>query len=546
MKIEKLLLGLFASFLMVGCSQNDDLPNGGEEAKGKDSYISIKINSGMTGSRANDGFEEGTGKESEVKHVHFFFFDANDNAFPVPVPKDAAGNLVDNKIDISGSSYNYIKAIGLTGASQQGSIEKILDAVVVFKVQNNTYPSSVIAVLNWDYNGSALNKEELINKLIEEKDAIATDCFIMSNSVYKSSDWKTVFDATRISSANFAPTATEAKTDAKSIKIYVERLAVKVTATVDQQATNYENIGTDGEPIHVFKVTDATDVGTNDIYAKLLKWDINTTTKQSYLVKHLEKSWNENNPYIGWNDANNFRSYFAISATQQSFNTSFEWTKIPNEFGVADYCLENDGTTEPTNILVKAQLGTLNNKTFVPQTIYQWYSVYYTSLVDLQKAVKEAVREKITLESSNISVTPMFNNTNPDAHLAYQVKIGVADGTYYKAGSTTEVLTTQELNSIFNDLPTAKVWTDGATYYYTKIQHNADPLHNAVIRNHAYRVSINGVKGLGTPVYTPTPGGGEEPIIPEPVVPEETETYIAAKINVLSWKLVNNNVVLGQ
>lgn len=558
MKIERLLLGLFASFLMVGCSQNDDLPNGGEEAKGKDSYISIKINSDVTGSRTADGFEEGTGKENKVNHVHFFFFDDLGQAFNVPVPTATTadeGTAVLNNIVQEGSAYNYIKATGMTETTQTGSVEKILDAVIVFKVQNSIYPSSVIAVLNWDYSGEGLNKQALMDKLIEETTAITTDDsnkgFIMSNSVYKSSDWQNTLDATEISSANFAATPADATTDAKAVKIYVERLAVKVTATVDEDADDYLNVGTDASPIHVFKVADAPDVDDNtgtDIYARLLTWDINTTAETSNLVKHLDAAWNETNPYSGWNDYSKFRSYFAVPATQQSYNSQFTWSDIPNEFGVADYCLENTSTTHPTNILVKAQLGTVSNSTFTPQTIYQWYSVYYTSLDDLKAAVKDAVDEQITLDVDNISITPLYDNTNPDAYLAYQVKIGVATGDYLKPGSTTDKLTSEEIAAIFNGIPTAKVWTNGATYYFTKIQHYDNPQINAVIRNHAYRVSIEGVKGLGTPVYTPEGDDGEEPepIIPEPVLPEETETYIAAKINVLSWKIVNNNVVLGQ
>ena len=62
----------------------------------------------------------------------------------------------------------------------------------------------------------------------------------------------------------------------------------------------------------------------------------------------------------------------------------------------------------------------------------------------------------------------------------------------------------------------------------------------AVIRNHAYQLNVTEVKGLGTPV-----NGNTQPEIPEPVDPGATETYIAAQINVLSWRLVNNNVTLG-
>ena len=57
--------------------------------------------------------------------------------------------------------------------------------------------------------------------------------------------------------------------------------------------------------------------------------------------------------------------------------------------------------------------------------------------------------------------------------------------------------------------------------------------------------------GLGTPVYYPDGYKPEDstpdiPEIPDPVVPSDDETYLSAKINVLSWKIVNNDVTLGQ
>ena len=61
-----------------------------------------------------------------------------------------------------------------------------------------------------------------------------------------------------------------------------------------------------------------------------------------------------------------------------------------------------------------------------------------------------------------------------------------------------------------------------------------------VVRNHAYEVEFTGITGLGTPVYN----GGET--IPWPVEPDETESFISAKINVLSWHLINQSVTLGE
>lgn len=572
MKIERLLLGLFASFLMVGCSQNDDSPNVGEEAKGKDSYLSIRISSGMPGSRANGEFEAGVNnKENQVNSVLFFFFDKDGNAFNVPVPTETTatgGEEVLENILSNGSKDNYIKASGMTETSFTGDVneEKVLDAVVVFKVQNSTYPSSVIAVLNWDYTGVGLNKQALMNKLISEETAIVADTdadnenskiFVMSNSVYKSEDCQTTFDAKTVSPANFGVSPSDAKT--KAIDIHVERLAAKVNTTINTEKTLTNT--TD-----IFKVEDvqANIVEGKEIYAKLLNWDINTTASHSYLVKHLDAAWNsQTTPYDGWNDYENKRSYYAVAVPENTtventsektkFKSSFKWSNILNSFGSdytnADYCLENTNQTKPTNILVKAQLGTMEGNTFNAQTIYQWYSFYFTSLKELQDYVVEAVGDKIDIKSENVAVTSLYNSSAPDSHQAYQVKIGVASGTYYdKPGGT--VLTQDQINAIFNPLPAAKVWTDGATYYFTKILHHNDSDDTkdsySVIRNHAYKVSIEGVKGLGTPVYYPENEPGKTPEVPEPVVPDEKETYIAAKINVLSWKIVNNSVVLGQ
>ena len=58
-----------------------------------------------------------------------------------------------------------------------------------------------------------------------------------------------------------------------------------------------------------------------------------------------------------------------------------------------------------------------------------------------------------------------------------------------------------------------------------------------VVRNHSYRITINTMSGFGTPVYNP-----DEVI--DPVIPKDTETYLAARINVLSWRVVPSSVDL--
>ena len=107
-------------------------------------------------------------------------------------------------------------------------------------------------------------------------------------------------------------------------------------------------------------------------------------------------------------------------------------------------------------------------------------------------------------------------------------------------GSFETVDRNDELNALLAQSP-VQVRKDGMTYYYTPIRHLAQTKdkwgYYGVVRNHSYRVTIDTMSGFGTPVYNP----GE---IIDPVIPRDTETFLAARINVLSWRVVTSNVDL--
>lgn len=98
----------------------------------------------------------------------------------------------------------------------------------------------------------------------------------------------------------------------------------------------------------------------------------------------------------------------------------------------------------------------------------------------------------------------------------------------------------------------------GRTYYYTTLRHlwfptssfdtsentaaNEASLPGAnnigawgVVRNHLYKVTLNSIAGWGTPVYDP-----DKVIIP--VTPLDDQSYLAAQINVLQWRVVSQTV----
>lgn len=77
-------------------------------------------------------------------------------------------------------------------------------------------------------------------------------------------------------------------------------------------------------------------------------------------------------------------------------------------------------------------------------------------------------------------------------------------------------------------------WVDGQTSFYVNIKHanNGNTPLYGVVRNHIYDYTFDNVIGLGLPGNTP-----ENPV-------DETESYIAARLNVLNWKVVSNTVTL--
>lgn len=113
----------------------------------------------------------------------------------------------------------------------------------------------------------------------------------------------------------------------------------------------------------------------------------------------------------------------------------------------------------------------------------------------------------------------------------------------------------EQINAALAAAGGAKVWNSGSTYYYFDVRHLANPeftetgaaLETAkknqpgyygIVRNHVYKTTIKSITGLGTPVFRP-----DEIIIPEK--PADEFGYIAARINVLAWRIVNSNYDLN-
>lgn len=125
---------------------------------------------------------------------------------------------------------------------------------------------------------------------------------------------------------------------------------------------------------------------------------------------------------------------------------------------------------------------------------------------------------------------------------------------YQKVGEGTyKPVDIDYVNSFLVSVGGAKVWDDGNSYYYYELTHLGKTGEDAsgktftygVVRNHIYEVELNSVIGLGTPVLTYKDEKGSEiweKITPQKPTPDSY--FLGARLNILSWRVVNNSVNL--
>ncbi len=124
-------------------------------------------------------------------------------------------------------------------------------------------------------------------------------------------------------------------------------------------------------------------------------------------------------------------------------------------------------------------------------------------------------------------------------------------GKYVEVTGTELTSMTNALNSALETASSsgnASAFKGGEMYYTIRIQH-ANPIETTgleeanygVVRNHAYKVNVSQIKKIGYGIFDEKvttdvggTGGGDEP----------ESYYVGAQINVLSWKIVNQDVEL--
>lgn len=602
MKLKKYFFGMFACAALCACSNDDsDLSNDKPNVfTGDEAYINVRLmDAGNAMGRATNGdFEYGTADEHAVKSAHFYFYDQNKN-------------LVAQSNDWNGGNA--------VTENNDKNIEFKSNAIVVLRgLTEKNFPTYMVTVLNKPESFQPENTLDAMEKKLSEQDkeGIKTvqtsgedniNYFVMSTSSYKhatlTEEGATTcpYFVTEVTEDNFAATESAAKATTP-VEVYVERLAAKVTLTVDDEKLKDNKKTIEEGNRTLYKLSSATIAGTEnagggeEIYAELLGWKLNATAKYSCMMKNIDEAWTDQALGFTWNAANNYRSYWGKSFNYEGSTTNYSYpttaanyetnkTKYPlNYYSLSDnplalggiaYCAENTNSSTVVNanfpsavtgILLKAKVcdasgnaldlvrhkGLLYTKVqffnYVLNTLQgstQGLNAYIKKTDDTYEQIGNEFltwtnvadgKIKVTIDEKKVNLT---STEVTDKTMLY--KKGEGESQYSQITDLNE-LNTALANDAFKD---AIGYNGGLMYYNIPIEHlnetaSADGSipegKYGVVRNHYYKVTINKLENIGKGIFDPT----------EVIVPQEDDKYyyVSANINILSWKLVNQNVDL--
>lgn len=558
--MKKYFIIALAALGFAACAEKmNDGPSPEQTGELEQSYIAINLMSSELDTRAddqaptlNDGdLSDGIAAEHAVNTVHFFFFRQGApfavNAFPGTAP---------------GGTRNWQQATNVTFNDDldNDNISKESNVVLVLNNYKGQHPDQVVAVINWTPVDDFYTLDELRETLLD----LQVNGFVMSNSVYRSGEGK-VINATDIPGTY--PTEAEAKADGHPVDIYVERIAAKVTVNTPTASIDGKwDVGK--QWFDTGETSGLTTVGESQekVYVKIENWSLFNAHTKSNLIKSIDPSWTDDALGLNWNDSPRFRSYWAAADTYTGSSDDyinknvFNWTN-GELLGGALYCGENTAPSAEarTKLILKGKLVDAKDNSL---ELVKWNGQEMVKVENLKKAVAAQLQylvysytytsqdDKTTYTYSPITYEDIecisgANDGAPDNVKKYQVffqlKTGLNKNWAVKSGDEWVYKDDSQLNTYLSEniLP-ATVYADGQTYYYVDIKHLGTAGNKAeygIVRNHIYDIEIQSIKGYGTPVFIP----GDDIVVPETPI-EEEGVYVAAKINVLSWRVVKQGV----
>lgn len=574
MKISKLFPFACVALMMTACASDKEEIGGGTKPGSDPQYLAVNIvNVGATPTtRANaDDYEDGTTAESKINKVRFYFF--NGDGSPYLIKNPGVPGVT------GGDPKNWLEASPSDDTSTSGTpshIEKITQTVLVINGVQSAAPAAIVAVVNPEtvdaakiQSGGIVRLSELrysaVGSKFYKKDASsgAVSDFVMSNSVYVNAGEDV---CASLVAGHVTTSAETAK--AKPVDLYVERVVAKVKADVDANAFE-KGDGTNWAADKYGTKDPVGKSGDYDVYAVIEGWGLANENGKAEVEKQVNKAWTDGTlGFTPWTTTDYHRCFWETSVAfdagaggNQPVNPTFNQLKanmqdvlytLPNTPGSAVSNLKDNDLTkfavaatlrykDASNNWHNAEicryngvsiLGIDNLKKQVALTFSQYYtSTDATNYTQLSKDDIDFKNSDGTMQQYR--VTPTLA-ADPAGTKKYYTK--TTSGT---TPTFTEVPKATVLAAIEADK--AEIRLGGRAYYYVPIKHLGDPgkiAEYGIVRNHFYKITLTGITGFGTPVYDPDK-------VVDPAVPTYEDTYLAARVQVLQWRVVNQNASLG-
>lgn len=575
MKIPKLFPFACVALMMTACASDKDEIGGGTKHGSDPQYLAVNIvNVGATPTtRATTDYENGTAAESKINKVRFYFFNGDGSPYLIKNP----GMGVEG-----GGDKNWLEASPAddTTSGTPSQIEKITQTVLVINGVQSAAPAAIVAVVNPgtveattlqnEKGGDVMRLSELrysaVGSQFYKKDAKGkVSDFVMSNSVYVNAGE----DVCASLVAGHVTTSADAA-KAKPVDLYVERVVAKVTADVDANAFEKGN-GTNWAANKYGTKTAVGKSGDYDVYAVIEGWGLANENGKAEVEKQVNKAWTDGTlGFTPWTTTDYHRCFWETSVAfdagmggNQPVNPTFNQLKaniqdvlytLPNTPGSKDK-IANLKDNDLTKFAVAATLrykdaagnwhnaeicryngvsilGIDNLKRQVALTFSQYYtSTDATNYTQLSKDDIDFKDPDGTMQQYR--VTPTLAN-DPAGTKKYYTKTNTGTTPTFREVNKADVLAAIEADK-------AEIRRDGRAYYYVPIKHlggTGELAEYGIVRNHFYKITLTGIKGFGTPVYDPDK-------VVDPIVPTYENTYLAARVQVLQWRVVNQNASLG-
>lgn len=579
-KIKLIPLAL-AAFMFSACS-SEDTENGGDNNVDV-SYLSVNIqNVGEAMSRAEGEeydqgggtYEDGTADESKISNVRFYFFNADGTPYI-----------------LSGSNKNWLTPtddLNTNKNDQPNTVEKISNTVLVIKNDERTAPHSVVAVINSGTTlGDALSLTDLRKVQGDQfyttttsttSTSSKTENFVMANSIYINKDGKEEY---AVPVSGHVATERQAAID-NPIDIYVERVAAKVNTTCDKEKGWKKGTEAWNNGKWTYQLADKL-FSKYPVFVVVDGWSVadangRANLEKAALVDGTTPKWTKNDLGIDpWNTSDYHRCFWETSVpftnVNNVVNQSFE--AIKTNFGNSVYTLPNTPTKTDdfknekkmenslTKVIVAAHLYYKDDAGVAHKAeICKYKGIQYLSKEDVLTVVanenKDNYFKKTTTTNSEGHKVDVYTSISKD-DLTFATS--APEGSEAKLKDYEVIPQIKSDAVIFNtahvqltkddiaeankklakEINKAQVRFEGCVYYYTPIRHLAanvtDLGYFGVVRNHSYKINLQAVSGFGTPVYDPTK-------VIDPTLPDEENIWLAARINVLSWRIVKSDVNL--